>query len=509
MKKFVIASLLAALCLSGCGASTEQPAPEDNTTAATPEQEENLADVGVFPTTDGAFIGDTMPFFDGGKMNVFYLADQRDGKTGYHPWALIRTEDYWNYEEMGVVIPYAESGLEQDIALGTGSVIKDKSGMYHAFYTGHNDIYAPKEAIMHATSSDMLNWTKIPGDTFIANENYSQDDFRDPYVIYVEEEQCYWMLVVTRKDGSGVIAKYTSTDLSKWKDDGVFFADDMGYGTNMECPTLLKYNNVWYLTFSDQWPDRLVHVRVSDSINGPFKAPAKETFDGNGFYAGRLETDGENLYCIGWNATKVGHSDENDYSWAGNMVVHQVKQMADGSLQPVVNEKVKEKFTLTLNRQPLLMSDSIKAENGSYTLSGNQYELVQFDSIDGTGLVETDISGFDGENSFGISFAPTMEQAGMLNYIFNVKENRIEFYNTDQIFNADPQSYVDFDFSGKDSIHVSLLSAGGVTCLYVNDEVALTARMYMSVGYKWQMFGINSKVTFGNVALHAAPGETN
>ena len=101
-----------------------------------------------------------MPFYDDGKFNVFYLADQRNGKQGYHPWGLIKTEDFASFDDKGVVINYGDTVESQDIALGTGSVIKDKDGMYHAFYTGHNDTYSPKEAVMHAVSSDMENWEK-------------------------------------------------------------------------------------------------------------------------------------------------------------------------------------------------------------------------------------------------------------------------------------------------------------------------------------------------------------
>ena len=82
--------------------------------------------------------------------------------------------------------------------------MKDQEGRYHAFFTGHNDYYAPAEAIMHAEGTDLTTWTKIKEDTF-TDENYSTNDFRDPYVFYVPEENCYWMLVVTRKDGNGVI----------------------------------------------------------------------------------------------------------------------------------------------------------------------------------------------------------------------------------------------------------------------------------------------------------------
>ena len=251
-------SLMLLILLCGCSAAPKIFTDSDKTFAGLdPEEQEKAYDYRLFfqPQPYGpmdAFVGDTMPFYDDGKMNIFYLADQRDGKTGYHPWALMRTEDYCNYEDLGIVIPYAESAQQQDIALGTGCVIKGQDGLYHAFYTGHNDFYAPKEAIMHATSNDLLNWTKIPEDTFTSGGTYSDDDFRDPYVFYVESEGRYWMLVVTRYEKNGVIVKYTSDDLHTWKDEGVLFEDDMGYGTNMECPSLLKYKDKWYLAFSEK-----------------------------------------------------------------------------------------------------------------------------------------------------------------------------------------------------------------------------------------------------------------
>ena len=499
-----IAALLLAVTLallSACGASENAPPGAENAPQQTAEQEEHPSAT-VFPTSSACLAGDTMPYFEDGTMNVFYLADQRDGKTGYHPWALLRTKDYCSWEDMGVVIPYGDSVQDQDIALGTGCVIKDKAGLYHAFYTGHNDHYAPKEAIMHATSSDMLNWTKLPDDTFIANETYSQDDFRDPYVFYVEQEQCWWMLIVTRAHDTGVIAKYTSTDLSHWTDGGILFEDDMGFGTNMECPTLLNYNGVWYLTFSDQWPDRVVHYRIAKDVNGPFEKPEQDYWDSNGFYAGRLETDGEHLYTVGWNGTKVDHLDENDYDWAGSMVVHQLRQGSDGLLKPVVNESVVSVINHELSAVPTAMTETVQSAEEGWRFSGSGYEVVRFAAPDNTVRIEADLSGIGTEDFFGFSFAPDLEYAGSMSLVFNVKEKRVEFYNVPEIMEADAQSAVDFDFSGRDSVHVTLVMGDGVASLYVADEVVLTARMYRSQGTDWQLFGVNSGAVIKNIHIY-------
>lgn len=492
MRKTVCILLVLMLLLCGCGG------PGDTTE---PQTASEYPEIPVFPKSD-AFVGDTMPFYEGGKMNIFYLADQRDGKTGYHPWGLLRTEDYCSYEDMGIVLPYGNDAKDQDIALGTGCVIKDQNGGYHAFYTGHNDFYSPKEAIMHATSPDMLNWTKIPEDTFIAGPDYSLDDFRDPYVFYVEEEQCWWMLVVTRAGGTGVIARYTSRDLSKWEDQGVFFTDDMGYGTNMECPTLLKFGGFWYLSFSDQWPDRVVHYRIGDSIHGPFKAPEKDTVDSNGFYAGRLETDGEHLYLVGWNGTKVGHEDPNDYDWAGNAVIHQLKQEADGTLRPIPNEQVMEKLSHAQPLNPLRITETVKADKGSYQMAGDRYELVQFDTLDQSTRIDAVISGYGPEARFGLAFAPDVDNVGSMSYVFNVAENRVEFYNQQNLVEEEPQSAMDFDFSKGEPLRVTVFAADGVASLYLNDQLALTARMYRAQGTRWQIFSMNSPVTWESIGIY-------
>lgn len=496
MKRLIAASLIGAMLLSGCGTLSKphsQAVDEDSTVLA--------EDINFFPMTDEAFVGDTMPFFENGKMNVFYLADMRDDKAGYHPWALMQTEDYCTYEKQGEVIPYSTQVDGQDLALGTGCVMKDNNGLYHAFYTGHNDRRMPKEAIMHATSTDMLNWTKVPEDTFIANEKYSLEDFRDPYVFYVEEEQCYWMLVVTRYQQNGVIVKYTSKDLSKWTDQGVLFTDDMGYGTNLECPSLLQYNGVWYLAFSDQWPNRLVHYRVGKSINGPFTALEKDTLDGNGFYAGRMETDGENLYMVGWNPTKVGHEDTNEYNWGGSMVIHQLRQHEDGTLTPIVNESIVERVSHGSTPAPILISETVHQDKNSYTMSGEQFELVEFDYLPDYYRIEADIKDFAAGGKFGFGFAPNDENVGSLNFLFNVDNNTVEFYNTDGMVTEDPQSTAPFDFSGKDSVHVTILGTDNVLCMYVDGEIALTARMYRAVYNNWELFSIQSGVTWENLEI--------
>ncbi|MBO5622328.1 MAG: DUF4975 domain-containing protein [Butyrivibrio sp.] len=505
MKRLTILLLSGIIALSAYGcqsAATKEDIKEEETEVAEEFLGESIENKVVFPASVEGFIGDTMPFYDNGIYNVFYLADQRNGKQGYHPWGLLQTKDFTSYDDKGVVIEYGDKPESQDIALGTGSVIKGNDGKYHAFYTGHNDAFEPKEAVMHAVSDDMITWEKIPEDTFTAGENYSQNDFRDPYVFYVDEDECYYMLIATRKDNMGVIAKYTSTDLTNWDDAGVFFENDMGTDSNLECPTLLKYKGTWYLSFSDQWPDRLVHYRMSDNINGPFTIPEQDIFDCNGFYAGRMETDGEELYVVGWNGTKKKHSDSEDYDWGGNMVTHKLSRHEDGTLYPVMNPKLGELFSNELTVSPLKMTETASFNNGCVSLTGQQYEMAGFKNLLGSYLITTDIKEFDAEGMFGFCFDTDDENKGKLNIVFNGPNKRIEFYNGSNITERTAQSFVPFDMSGKDELKASLLVSDGVVSMYVNDEMAFTTRMYMSQGGDFGVFGINSKVSFDQLKIY-------
>ena len=103
---------------------------------------------------------------------------------------------------------------------------------------------------MYATSSDFKTWTKnrtfyLKGDMY----GYSKNDFRDPFVFEGEDDK-YHMLVSTVKNGKGVLAEYTSTDMKNWEHVGVFMT--MMWDRFYECPDVFKMGNWWYLIYSEK-----------------------------------------------------------------------------------------------------------------------------------------------------------------------------------------------------------------------------------------------------------------
>lgn len=492
------------LIAAGCRKMDADNAVADNKKETFEIKEENIEEVSVFPLPDNGFVGDPMPFYDGEKMNIFFLDDQRIGTQGYHPWARYITTDFCKYEFLGDVIPYGDDITKQDIALGTGSVIKDEQGVYHAFYTGHNDTYSPKEAIMHATSKDLQNWDKHEQDTFYADKEYSSDDFRDPYVFYNKEEKIYWMLVTTRKNNMGVIVLYKSADLVHWNNEKVLFENDMGSDANMECPTLMEWNGYWYLTFSDQWPDRVVHYRIAKSPYGPFEKPKMDYFDGSGFYAGRLEKAEDKMYLIGWNATKDGHQDENNYNWAGNLVTHQVVQQADGLLSIMPVQSVINAMNHNRKVSNLYVSESVAKENGTLHFSGVGYENASFPKIEKSTKITGIIKLNDKTNICGFTFNLGSNNIGTLNFVMNKQEGYIGFFNkpADTISGQEPQSKIKYNLKNGEEIRFTILIDNTVAALYLNNEIALTARMYSANNREWGFFCDNSNVTLKDIMVY-------
>jgi beta-fructofuranosidase len=100
----------------------------------------------------------------------------------------------------------------------------------------------------------------------------------------------------------------------------------------------------WYLVYSTYTDRFATHYRMSRTIRGPWLAPPEDTFDGRAFYAAKTASDGKKRYLFGWNPTRTenlfnwnppGYAgrDYDTWDWGGHLVVHEITQDADGTLR--------------------------------------------------------------------------------------------------------------------------------------------------------------------------------
>ena len=356
---------------------------------------------------------------------------------------------------------------------------------------------------MHAVSRDLVSWQKMPEDSFRGSKPYIYDDtFRDPNVFYNPDYDEYWMLITTRSQKArGVIARYTSKDLKHWENQGVFFENDMGSDANMECPTLVKYGDYWYLTFSDQWPNRVVHYRVAKDSKGPFEKPAQDYFDASGFYAAKLAKDDKDLYLVGWTPTKWDSMDKRPTDWAGNMVTHQLKQRADGTLYPVPVTKVTERLNKNEVLKPVTQRGDVTAEGQNYHFGGKGYADVVMPRLNGIKKITGHFTPASQQGKFGLMFNVGPNQTGSLNLVFDQEKQQVAFYNTDtgSINKAKPELSVPVSLQPGESYDFTLLIDGTVAVLYINDQMALSTRMYALPEHQWGIFSSDSEVSLTNL----------
>ena len=105
----------------------------------------------------------------------------------------------------------------------TGCVV-EKDDIFHAWYTSWNPENPDgREFLSHATSRDLVRWTKHPEDMIspdgVHYANHHKRDFRDPQIFWNKEAGEYWMHILAQVPGEkdSRFGLLTSKDLTVWQ----------------------------------------------------------------------------------------------------------------------------------------------------------------------------------------------------------------------------------------------------------------------------------------------------
>ena len=469
-------------------------------------------DYSLYPAPQGGYVGDTMPYVtEDGTLELYYLYDTDHNGQGYHPIYRFSTDDLSGYEDDGMMLDFGLMS-DPDPALGTGSVMRDQEGLYHLFYTGHNDAGnggQGKECVMHATSEDREHWTKRPEDTFFSPEGYSKDDFRDPEVFWVEEEQRYWMLVAAREAAlGGVVAKYTSENVKDWTFEGPLFAPQAQY--MLECPDLLRIGDGWYLTYS--W-DCVTYYAVGESMNGPFKAPEDNILDGQGqmegngfvFYAAKTAEWNDRYDLCGWLGRAGLSADSGIYQWAGNVLNHQLVRHEDGTLGVTAPELFGDYFTEDTAVEAQAVEGSVTIDDGAIALAAGDGEIALADMgvRAPTMLLECDVT-LDADGCAGFAFGGSEADEAYTALCLDAGRSLLHYegYELTELSVYPPMAVTRFDFTDADVHHVTLVCENEIVVMYVDGEKALSSRIGHSTnGAHIGVFAEGCDAAFSNITM--------
>lgn len=450
------------------------------------------------------FVGDPMPFYDpeAGDFKIMFLQDYRPNQIyTYHPIWAVRTDGGASYESLGEMIPTGNAA-EMDAAIGTGSTIYH-NGIYHTFYTAHsankNNTGGIGEAVMLATSSDFRTWTKNRSLLITGKDEYDVSDFRDPFV-FKDDNGLFHMLVSTRLAGKGVLAEYTSQNLTDWTSEGVFMT--MMWDRFYECPDLFRMGDWWYLVYSEQHDavrrvqyfkgrslDELRACTANDA--GIWPDDHEGFLDGRGFYAGKTASDGENRYIWGWCASKAGNNTDGARDWAGNLVCHRLIQHTDGTLALGEAKAVAESFGNSTT-----VSD-FSLENGQCRMM-NRLSTVNRISL----TVKTG----DKEDRFGLSFARGSDSERYYTLMVNPegpdrRKINLEAEGSDGYgFVGDNDSY-QFDTPADGVYNITVVTDNSVITLYINDVLCYTNRIYNIAKNPWSVNCYSGSVSVSDIKI--------
>jgi len=456
----------------------------------------------IFYQPSEAWVGDVIPFFHKGTYYLYYLHDPRkvpDRFAENTTWHLVTTDDFVHFDYKGIsLFPGGLDKSNRDIF--TGSVIQDANGRFHAFYTGFNENIQvdgrPIQVVMKAVSDDLLSWQTE--EDFILRPDqsrYGLYDWRDPYVFWNDRDQSYWMLVTTRlkdyplKQG-GCIGLCKSIDLRNWQYCDAFYNPTM-YET-LECPEVFQEGEWWYLVFSTFTDRFTTHYRMARDLAGPWVIPEQDTFDARACYAIKTASDGLKRFGFGWIPTKSGFSDWGQWDWGGTLVIHEIFADPDSGILKV---RKPESYSISTPAKSVLELASV---SHCIVERVGPKVILKTENMGGALLAEINsdfrfackLDILTPNSGFGLAIHTDKNFEDGYFFKFDIKHNRIAFdlwprqnqgnyqwqKGGDRPFLVELERYLPLKVG--QSLEIVVVKNDSACVLYVNDEIALSTRMY-------------------------------
>lgn len=266
--------------------------------------------------------------------------------------------------------------------------------------------------------------------------------------------------------------------------------------------------NYWYLVFSE-FTDKIVTTyRISESPFGPWRTPLVNNFDAHAFYAAKSTTDGKRRILFGWNCIKFDEKDDNFWQWGGTVIPHEIVQAEDGTLYVKCPAEVSAAYSEAKEvAEGFAMGDVVKAD-GKYILGGEGRNVQMFGKMPENCKIEMTFTAEDLKGDFGVIVREGSNLDNFYAVKFEPKFNRLALdrqprRDSTLHTQVDTERYCPIVAGEKNTLKI--IAEGSVLEVYVNDKVAMSARMF---DFKEGNFGIythNNRVVFEDVRLNVTP----
>ena len=473
--------------------------------------------MGLFFRPADGFVGDVIPFYWQGVYHAFYLKaplpPAREG-ANHTPYAHLVSHDLVHWEEWPLAIAPGPEGAPDEVSCFTGSVI-EHNGLFYLYYTGYPGRDKP-QTICLATSRDLRTWEKDPRNPLLPADPrwYEAVDWRDPFPFWNEATGEFWMIMAARAlqgpdQRRGCVALATSPDLEQWEVRAPFWAPQL-YFTH-ECPDLFRWGDQWVMLYSTFSERHITHYRMSDSLQGPWRAPHDDAFDTRAFYAAKTASDGERRFIFGWLPTREGETDDGRWQWAGHLVVHEIVAREDGGLGVKMPPELDQRFTPAA---PVTLAPKL----GQWQTTGDQAIAAPTDGFAACSLGPLPTSGrvdvtIDLDDAHTRAVGVLLRADDALEHYYQV---RWEPGAARLVFDRWPRpGDLPFmferplapDSSAPDSstrLRLQIVVDESAIVIYANDTVALSTRGYDHIGGDVGIFVAEGGATFRDLRVYSA-----
>ncbi len=475
------------------------------TSGSTPVENKVIKNAGgLFFRPDNGGTGDVTPIYHDGQFYLFFLHS-----TNFK-WCFVTTSDFVNFSDVTVLRDFG----------GTGDVLY-VDGQWHLFASKVED---GVEVIHHYVGNEITAMRDTYKNINSDGENFAMYAWRDPRVWFDDTIGKYRMIVTTDAmdtDGvarNGGIAYLTSDDLYTWTIGGTYFKTGYYSGSN-ECPDVFQMGDWYYLVYSDCSYGKRTYYAKSKTPNGPWEIVDNDTFDSLFFYAAKTVSDGTDRYLIGWAGDRSGFTlpinadgtmidkDFATIQYAGNMVVHKLRQLDNGDLVVEPVQAVLDSFTSPV-------TNSFDPRNGEWSVNENNAS-VKCDNQFGTLLMQ------QLPESFKLSFKlkTNAKQAGIALNVNGSFSDRGYYFSFDRQYNRIKQTsgilsgvagyYFPWDtelerpltFEENKVYDVTVICDGQIAVIYIDDEIALTTRMVTYNGLSLGLFCYDGSAEFTDIVM--------
>jgi beta-fructofuranosidase len=444
------------------------------------------------PVEDDLFVGDCIPFSHNGIFYLYWLIDKGHHSSlnglGGHQWVLSTSISLINWKHYPIALGLDE---EWEKSICTGSVIFAKNSFYVFYATRLIKDGKTQEQLSYAVSNDGTRFIKQkPNPFFTAPAGYNPSQFRDPKII--ADKDGYHMFISSYKTEpeilqyGGCLAHLFSTDLKNWEVKEPILTGQRG---TPECSDYFYWNGWYYLIYSC---GGTFYVK-SRNPYGPWEYPRYQTLKEQFANVAKTAefTNGRRISAA-WIPSRDGNKDDGGSRFGGNIVLRELIQDEDGTLNTKFPAEVIPKFKNILDLP--VISDNLTTKGSSEKIqisSPNGIGSAHFDNVPYNCRITMEIEPLGNNEECGLYLRTNEKAEG--GYRLNFSSNR----QTIQLGNLSIETVEGLN----NTISVDIIMIGDIIDVCVNNRRCIVNRCPEQKGNQLWLYAKQGNVNFKSVKI--------